>query len=683
MSVNLQDNWNETNQRHLIAELARVRKAIEAYVMPVAGDKAGGPGLVPLHTTNYRGPANPRSTGSRFSLPISRKAIGEVDGAPALDRLCTAFSLSPFERDVLLLCACMELDGSFRSLCASAQADPQRPFPTFSLALAALPEPHWNASTPAAPLRYWKLLHVETGETLSLSPLRIEERVLHYLMGLSYLDENLRDIVQPLYADEPLASSHRSLRKQIAELWSRSDSQMAWPIIQLSGDEHAAKLAIAAAAGAEVGASPYVVQINDIPLAVSERQSLARLWGREAALNDCILIVDYEQIDELNKAGMVLSFVESIRGRVVLIGREPLALPSHTRAVIRLEVNKLNSAEQFALWEGGLGPVAHKLNGQLETLVARFNLGAPAIRAVCAEALITQQENEDPDQIGEVLWQACRRQARPRLDDLAQRIKPAATWDDLILPEIQRQTLRDIVIHVRRRIKVYETWGFASKGSRGLGISALFAGVSGTGKTMAVEVLAQELNLDVYRVDLSAVVSKYIGETEKNLRRVFDAAEGGGSILLFDEADALFGKRSEVRDSHDRYANIEVSYLLQRIESFHGLAILTTNMKGALDSAFLRRIRFIVQFPFPDATQRTEIWRHVFPKDTPTKGLDFSKLACLNIAGGNIRNIALNAAFLAAEAGDAVHMSHLLCASRSEYIKLERPLNNSEITGWV
>ncbi len=200
---------------------------------------------------------------------------------------------------------------------------------------------------------------------------------------------------------------------------------------------------------------------------------------------------------------------------------------------------------------------------------------------------------------------------------------------------------------------------------------------------MAGEVLAGELHLDLYRIDLSQVVSKYIGETEKNLRRVFDAAEEGAAILLFDEADALFGKRSEVKDSHDRYANIEVSYLLQRMEAYRGLAILTTNRKSALDPAFLRRIRFVVDFPFPEAPLRAEIWRRVFPRLTPTEDLRIDRLARLNAAGGHIRNIALGAAFLAADAGEPVRMSHLLSAARSEFAKLEKPLADSEVAGWV
>jgi SpoVK/Ycf46/Vps4 family AAA+-type ATPase len=207
--------------------------------------------------------------------------------------------------------------------------------------------------------------------------------------------------------------------------------------------------------------------------------------------------------------------------------------------------------------------------------------------------------------------------------------------------------------------------------------------VSGTGKTMSSEVLAKELQLDLYRIDLSSVVSKYIGETEKNLRRVFDAAESGATILLFDEADALFGKRSDVKDSHDRYANMEVAYLLQRMESYQGLAIMTTNLKDTIDTAFLRRIRFVVKYAFPDASQREEIWKRVFPKDTPREGLDYGKLAKLNVAGGNIRNIALNAAFIAADAEEAVMMKHIKAAAQSEYIKLERALADSEVKGWV
>jgi SpoVK/Ycf46/Vps4 family AAA+-type ATPase len=238
--------------------------------------------------------------------------------------------------------------------------------------------------------------------------------------------------------------------------------------------------------------------------------------------------------------------------------------------------------------------------------------------------------------------------------------------------------LRQLVAQVRQRSRVYDEWGFGESTARGLGISALFAGESGTGKTMAAEVIARALRLDLFRIDLSAVMSKYIGETEKNLRQVFDAAEHGGAILLFDEADALFGKRGEVKDSHDRYANIEIDYLLQRLEAYRGLAILTTNLRSAMDPAFVRRLRFIVEFPFPAVADRRRLWRQAFPAGAGAGELDFDRLARLALTGGSIRNVALNAAFLAADAGQAIGMGHVLTAARGEFRKLERPVNEAE-----
>jgi hypothetical protein len=446
-----------------------------------------------------------------------------------------------------------------------------------------------------------------------------------------------------------------------------------------------------------------MIRAADIPSATAEREALARLWEREAILSNSTLVVDAEE-GEPSRA--LVAFLENVHGMLLVASREPLRLLRHR--VVHLDVNKPTTAEQRRVWVESLGSLAPQVNSHLDALVSQFSLSVSAIHTACAEALAKlalEVEDQGVESTSEgadygklrgtrqppthdsrpltLLWEACRTHARTRLDDLAQRIEPAATWQDLVLPEAQLQILRDIAVQVRFRARVYEDWGFAGKGTRGLGLSALFTGTSGTGKTMAAEVLANELQLDLYRIDLSQVVSKYIGETEKNLRRVFDAAEEGGAILLFDEADALFGKRSEVKDSHDRYANIEVSYLLQRMEAYRGLAILTTNMKSALDTAFLRRIRFIVQFAFPDAAQRMEIWRRVFPAQTPTEGLDVHKLARLNITGGNIRNIALSAAFFAAHASEPVRMTHLLRATRGEYAKLEKSLTETEIGGWV
>lgn len=689
-------SWPEANQRYLSAALAVVRERLEQHAQRANSE------------ANLNAPA---SSPSRAAQEALQQAAKDLPDPSALDTLCVTFGLSPFERDVLLLCAGPELDSTFAACCAAAQGDSMRAFPTFSLALAALPASHWSALTPAAPLRRWRLVEVGAGSTLTLSPLRIDERVLHYLTGVQHLDERLAGIVEPLVSAGELTPSHHELTERIVGAWSQAAGKSVLPVIQLCGDETVGKRAIAAAACETLGLHLSLMSAHSLPLGPGEFDGLLRLWEREAALSGCALLLECGELDatDIARERAITRFTESTRGALIVATRERRRV--WQRTIISFDVRKPTTNEQRAIWQGILDDKTLSLNGRVEALVSQFSLNAQTIHAAAFEALGREAsgdgQNPPPlnppqslggrgasNEFGNVfarltdakclrLWDACRAQARPRLDDLAQRIEPAATWDNLVLPEPQRQMLRDMAAHVRQRATVYETWGFGSRGARGLGISALFAGASGTGKTMAAEVLANELRLDLCRIDLSQVVNKYIGETEKNLRRVFDAAEEGGAILLFDEADALFGKRSEVKDSHDRYANIEVSYLLQRMETYRGLAILTTNMKSALDTAFLRRIRFVVQFPFPDTAQRAEIWRRIFPSSTPTEGLDVAKLARLNVAGGNIRNIALNAAFLAADAGEPVRMMHLLRAARSEYGKLEKSLTDTEIGGWV
>jgi len=277
------------------------------------------------------------------------------------------------------------------------------------------------------------------------------------------------------------------------------------------------------------------------------------------------------------------------------------------------------------------------------------------------------------------LWQACRSQVGADMEEVAQRIRLVHVIDDIVLPPDVLEQIQDIAAQVENRSRVYGTWGFGTRLARGAGVNALFSGVSGTGKTMAAEILAGRLGLDLYRIDLAGVVSKYIGETEKNLRRVFDAAERSGVVLFFDEADALFGRRSEVRDSHDRYANIEIDYLLQRMEDYRGLAILATNRKTALDRAFMRRLRFLVEFPFPDAASRLQIWKKAFPPEAPLGDIDFENLSGMELSGGSIRNVSLNAAFLAASEGRAIGMEHLRRAALREYSKLDRLLTQAEL----
>jgi hypothetical protein len=545
-----------------------------------------------------------------------------------------------------------------------------------------LPEAHWSALSPAAPLRRWRLIEVlnQPGTPLTTSPLRIDERVLHFLTGIQHLDDRLVGLLEAVRPTEGLVRSHLALAQRIGGIWSQTEHPL--PLVQLCGADEASRRSIAASGCAELGIRLYALAADSVPASASELEGFVRLWEREVALTSSALYVEAENADKADARTVVQisRLLERTNGPLLLSTHDrwrPLRRPTQT-----LEVGKPTAEEQRGVWQGLLDRAAVSANGLITDLVSQFNLNVPAIRASVQEALASGAE-VDGKALASRLWDASRLQARPRLEDLAQRIEPMATWDDLVLPAGEKSLLREIGMHVGHRATVYETWGFGARSSRGLGISALFAGASGTGKTMAAEVLANALRLDLYRIDLSSVVSKYIGETEKNLRRVFDAAEDGGAILFFDEADALFGKRSEVKDSHDRYANIEINYLLQRMEQYRGLAVLATNMKKAIDPGFLRRIRFVVNFPFPDAAQRAEIWQHIFPPRTPTEGLDIDKLARLNVAGGNIRNIAMNAAFLAADAGQPVRMSHILRSARSEFAKLEKPLSEVEIGGWV
>jgi ATPase family associated with various cellular activities (AAA) len=641
--------WNDANQQHLMSAVRSVRNLITRKL------------------------ADGEEQASDVDEP-NAKEIANLEGMPpyALERLCVAFSLSSFERDILLMCAGVELDSTFGTIVASAQGDSRKTCPTFSLALSALPDAHWSALTPDAPLRRWRLIELTSGDSLTRSPLRIDERVLHYLAGVFHIDERLRGLVEAVSAQlspSVLPESQHNQAEAIAQAWSASTAAI--PVIQLCGDDATAKRNIAAAACAQIGAPLYAMAIQALPQHAAELDAFLRLWQREAVLGGfgLLLYASEQEASDPMRDFALTRVVEEINGPLVIASRA--RRHQSPRPALTFDIGKPTPIEQRQLWKTVLGDAGTQLNGSLDLLGGQFDLDADAITRTSMEAL---QSSKGSEALETRLWELCRAQARPRLNGLAERIIPAATWDDLVLPTSEKNTLYEIATHVKHRTKVYETWGFGETGTRGLGISALFTGQSGTGKTMASEVLANELKLDLYRIDLSRVVSKYIGETEDNLRRVFDAAEGGGVILLFDEADALFGKRSEVKDSHDRYANIEVSYLLQRMEAYRGLAILTTNMKDSLDQAFLRRIRFVVKFPFPDAVQRAEIWRRAFPNKTPVDALDYAWLSSLQVSGGNIRSIAMNAAFSAAEDQCAVGMAHLIKAARGEYGKLERPL---------
>jgi len=627
------DQWVEINRQALNGELAWLRQLLEN--------------------------APNRDTDNMVEKPAATSGI--------LDFLCEQFQLSIFERTLLLLCAGVELEARIAHLCAQNQDHAGHP--SFGLALTALPEPHWSACSPNSPLRYWQIINISDTSRLSTARLSIDERILHYLLGVRAVDQRLAGLLRDLPLAMPLPPTQRQQAEHLHHIWSKAQGRL--PFLSLHGEDPSGIRSIAAHTCSLMALRPLMMRANDIPPDAGERALLARLLTRECVLIGGALIIEMDDRNETQLAALL----DQLACPVILHGKPPLAVQQRC---ILTEIRKPLALEQRDLWLTALANVAWANDAVLLPITAHFDFAAEDIAAAAEEARSEAEDGASP----QVLWQICRRRARGGLERLAQRITPRATWSDLILPAPQLAILNDTVRQVRHRATVYEQWGFAGKSERGLGISALFAGESGTGKTLAAEVVAGELGLDLYRIDLSAVVSKYIGETEKNLEQLFAAAETSGAVLLFDEADALFGKRSEVKDSHDRYANIELAYLLQRMESYRGLSILTTNLKSSLDTAFLRRIRFVVQFPFPDVMQRTEIWRNIFPEALPRDELKLEQLARLHVSGGNIRNIAMNAAFLAAEDGTPLSMLHLARAARTEYSKLEKPINEAEMGGW-
>jgi len=592
---------------------------------------------------------------------------------PALDLIVERLGLSPFELDVLLLCAAMEFDTRIPALCARAQRDSSKPYPTFALALALSESPAWDALTPARPLRYWRLLEINQPGAVPLiaAALHADERIVNYLKGLNYLDDRLAPMLSALPANAPeLPPSQRAIADEVLARIRAAAPGDALPLIQLLGSDGVSKRAVAQYVGSALSVQVHRLSADMLPASVADQETLLRLWQRESRLLPLALYLDAADLDRGDAhAALARRFVSRVGGLVFIDTREPWSgqgVPG-----ISVDVAKPTAQEQREAWQNLLGDGgadhAPELSGHFD-----FNLDT--IRRVAGAALAAAK----PEALAAALRQGALANARPSLDQLAQRIEPKAGWDDIQLAVSDKALLRQIANQVAMRAKVYDDWGFRARMNRGLAVSALFAGESGTGKTMAAEVLARELGLLLYRIDLSAVVSKYIGETEKNLRKLFDAAEDGGAILFFDEADALFGRRSEVKDSHDRYANIEVNYLLQRMESFRGLAILATNMKGALDAAFVRRLRFIINFAFPGPAERKAIWSSVFPTEAGASALDFERLARFALTGGSIQSIALNAAFMAAQAGAKITMPIVLDAARAEFRKLEKPINEGD-----
>ncbi len=697
--------WMEANEKYLAAALAWLRLRLEKMAGPE--EKPAGPVVekprswfAKLFGKSSPKPAPfPEASGTSLvprdaEIVEAEQALTQAesnDPPPALMILAHRLGLSHFEQQVLLLCAGMDLDPRIPSLCARAQRDPHKPYPTFALALTLFHEPVWNALSPQNPLRYWRLVEInQPGATpLTASALRADERIVNYLKGLHYLDDRLAPLVEPLFRetgheDELPPSQERQASAVVARIRDTAHAGPA-PVIELLGTDTGSKRALARHVASKLGLNLYRVFAATLPASWPDLETFSRLWQRESMLMPLALYVDIGETSSSasheTQAAAIYRFLGRAQG-VFFLDVEAASQKIPERPAYSIEVHKPTAQEQRSAWLHALGEGAEDLLGRL---AAQFNLSRLEIEQIAAAGPL---EDETGLALEHRLWEACLAVSRPKLERLAQRIEAKATWNDMVLPKEEEVLLCQIAQQVHQRSRVYEDWGFRQRMNRGLGISALFAGESGTGKTMAAEVIANELKLHLYRIDLSAVVNKYIGETEKNLRRVFDAAEDSGAILFFDEADALFGKRSEVKDSHDRYANIEVNYLLQRMEAYRGLAILATNMKSALDLAFMRRLRFIVNFPFPGAKERKLIWENVFPKadesrgltGTPVEGLNYDHLAKLNLTGGSIHNIALSAAFLAAQAGPGskVSMPFVLEAVRTEFRKLERPINEPD-----
>jgi hypothetical protein len=716
--------WSDLNRRYLDLELTRLRLLLRRRILWLrtlwedgADPLEGYQGIV---ISDARADRMSRGRGleaeSRFydeseearsvleevrrverSVDELLSRMSEAGVAPAAGVLQHLFGLDVFERRVLLLCLAPERDPEFGRLYAYAQDDATLRHATPHLAVRLLAGPAAGGNAGAdeidrrledarraflrdAPLRRFRLLEPSDGgesRPALAQPLRLPERVRSYLEGVNRLDP-AADRMLTAVPELPLGREGRRSVREVSGALSRRLESGGRAAVNVVGPPGAGREAAARALVAELD-HRRLYRIDPEALA-SDRGRLRpslHLLEREAALLRAGYYLDVGDLPEDREVRRAARrSIEELGGLLVVGSRSPV---DADRELFRVRLERPTTQEQRRVWEEALEAEEHRAGGSLGEVIEQFELPPREVaRAVAGARRRADRRERGGPLTAEDLWAACRERTGGRLGELAQPIEPSYGWGDIVLPEDALDQLREIAGQVRQRSRVYAEWGFREKLSRGLGVTALFAGPSGTGKTMAAEILADDLGLDLYRIDLASVVSKYIGETEKNLRRVFDAAEASGAILFFDEADALFGKRTEVSDAHDRYANIEVDYLLQRMESYRGLAILATNRKGDLDSAFLRRLRFIVDFPKPDADQRREIWRKVFPRAAPVDGLDWDALARLEVTGGNIRNIAVNAAFLAAGEDEAIRTGHVMKAARREYGKIGKLVTEDE-----
>jgi SpoVK/Ycf46/Vps4 family AAA+-type ATPase len=619
-----------------------------------------------------------------------------------LAHLAKCFALGELEQQALVICLAPHLDARYEKLYAYLQNDVTKKFPGVDLILGLLCQRaeerlrHLAFFNPAAPLRHFNLL--ESPENASAASaaqqsLRADPRIVHYVTGDNAIDSRVLPdwcFLPPVKWNQLVVDVRLRQRLQkLFQLAMNSDTDRL-PILHLYGRPGIGKKTLARALCSEMGLKLAVADVRSLLRAPETFREKARLLLREGLLQPCAVYFDHIEKLEIaseENPSLFSALIQEISesGWMTFWGSEnPLSATLLAPSMLfPIAIPAPDHAAQKQLWEKHLdGMLAESERHKLSQLTASFNLtGGQIIRAVrSAQQAALVREPEKPHVTFEDLLMSSRVQSQPKLSTLARKISPHFRWSDLVLPEDQMSQLRELANQAKRRQIVMEDWGFNNKLTLGRGLSALFVGPSGTGKTMAAEVMANDLGLDLYKIDLSAVVSKYIGETEKNLNRVFTEAEHSNAILFFDEADALLGKRSEVRDAHDRYANIEIAYLLQKMEEYEGITILATNLRQNIDEAFTRRIRFIIEFPFPEEEYRLRIWQGIWPKETPlAREVDLHFIARqFKLTGGNIRNIALAAAFLATENGQLVGMKHLLHATKREFQKMGRLVSEEE-----
>lgn len=620
------------------------------------------------------------------ATPIAEPAAPRL-GLPiegsALDAIADWLNLTEFELAVVVLAAGIETSPDLPGLCALAQGNPAMPYPTISLALAVFAElegASQAAFAPSSPLRLWPLITAEEVHTPSRLQLEfgIPNAVLSFLIGHPVIDAAAAELIRPIEAT-PQLPSDAALGRQLAATLSSSSNETA---IHLVSPPTRRSLGIAAGTLMSLGFAPFHLAIARLNRD-DERLGVARLWQRDRLGLGGALLISFEEpladfqmsaLDQLLGAGP---------GPAILIGSGGQIMAERLPySIIRVPLPPTNPNEVADHLAAKLGLEATLA---LRDLTNRFRLPLSTLDSCAMVAQAQANAAESPASIEAILpfmLPLLRDQVREALAGLADPVPVRMSLEDLIVPDLARSVLNQIVARQRNRTLVLDEWGFRQSGGGPQGMSVLFAGPSGTGKTMAAEAIAHALGLDLYRVDLSRIVDKYIGETEKRLAALFDAADSTDALLLFDEADVLFGRRTEVRDSRDHYANLEVGYLLQRIESFRGIAVLTTNLPNAIDDAFSRRFAFSLHFEFPTLGERREIWRRAFPAKAPTAELDWDRIAQLSLSGGQIRVVVINAAMLAAEEGIPIGMPHIARALVSEYGKQRRRVPPTELEGW-